>query len=509
MIKKWPGSLRVETKLRSLIYNSAFGDVQSMLRRSNTITQLLLSKKTGWLGAVCLIFNAATGPGLPFTPANFSNPGLVPTILMFGVFTLISGFCALFIIEALQAIPGNAHFQGDVEYATLINFYFDPITHVIGQMFLYCALVSNLIQSFVLSAQAVDFLLVDIAGRTCGVSFALQWLCVAHSDTVEIALHSPFGDLYMIFTLGFLVVLCICIPLSLVNLDDNMWVQYASFALSIFIAAQWSSSSSDLVLSRIPIATNLHDNYQLYGTVGGTVMLNLAVSYVIPSWINLKAKEVNAQKTVWLSLGLISTVFIFTGIILSLGFEATTDNILPILQQKGIPRTLTKITVYAFSFVMLIPSIPVNMIISKENLTQNKVVGPRIAFCISYILPILICIPLQNGLWLLPFQTWTSILFVSTANFIIPVIIYFKCLFFRRGYNENRSILILTQFFPQSRLNSCMRSIIGQARLINSLIGKQIIRRISGSLMQQLRQIQYPQSTPHHRLALSFIPRRT
>jgi hypothetical protein len=59
---------------------------------------------------------------------------------------------------------------------------------------------------------------------------------------------------------------------------------------------------------------------------------------------------------------------------------------------------------------------------------------------VSFLLPWLIVFPLQTGNSLLLFQTWTSSLFVSTSNFIIPVIIYFKCVQFRSQYNVDRQL---------------------------------------------------------------------
>jgi amino acid permease len=116
---------------------------------------LVSSKTVGFAGALAFIFNAATGPGLPFTPGNFQSPGWLFTVISFAIFSIVSGFSILLIVEAMQSIPGNRHFQGDVEYATLINFYFGPVHHVIGQIMLYGALQSNAIQGIVLSAQVL------------------------------------------------------------------------------------------------------------------------------------------------------------------------------------------------------------------------------------------------------------------------------------------------------------------------------------------------------------------
>ena len=102
-----------------------------------------------------MLFNALTGPGIPFTPQLFSaaGGGLVATLAFFASVAVISGISVLLIVEAMQAIPGNKHFQGTVEFGTLINFYFGKVTHLFGQLLLYGALQSNAIQSIVISAQ--------------------------------------------------------------------------------------------------------------------------------------------------------------------------------------------------------------------------------------------------------------------------------------------------------------------------------------------------------------------
>jgi hypothetical protein len=171
------------------------------LRGRETYKRLISSKKIGFIGALVLIFNAATGPGLPFTPPNFQNPGYLFTCFSFVSFAILSAFSVLLIVEAMQAIPGNRHFQGDVEYATMINFYFGPTAHKIGQLMLYGALQSNCIQGIVLSAQSIDNMLVGVFGSTCGLSLNLNPICVDQRT----AFPSPFGDTHMLITVGFAV----------------------------------------------------------------------------------------------------------------------------------------------------------------------------------------------------------------------------------------------------------------------------------------------------------------
>ena len=61
--------------------------------------------------------------------------------------------------------------------------------------------------------------------KTCGLALSgphTGWICVDRAGE----LPSPFGNTFMLTTLGFMIVLLLVIPLGLSNLDDNMWVQY-------------------------------------------------------------------------------------------------------------------------------------------------------------------------------------------------------------------------------------------------------------------------------------------
>lgn len=214
----------------------------------------------------------------------------------------------------MQAIPGNKHFQGDVEYATLINFYFGRWAHIAGQLLLYGALQSNAIQGIVLSAQSIDSIFIDLFGKTCGLSIAGKytgWICVADQSADY---PSPFENTWMLFTLGLVVVIMIAVPLGLSNLDDNMWVQYLAFCVSIIMIIQWMSTSfvvgfdSSRLVAAAPLGI-------IYGQVVGTVLLNLAITTIIPSWINIKRKDVNVQQSVWISISCITFFYILSGLI--------------------------------------------------------------------------------------------------------------------------------------------------------------------------------------------------
>lgn len=158
---------------------------------------------------------------MPFTASLFQQGGLIIPILLFVFFAVLSTLACLFIVEAMRLIPGNKNFQGVVEFATLVNFYFSdrPFIHLFAQLCLYGAIQSNAIQSIVLSAQTLDNVLIDIFGKTCGLAvppFHSIWHCVSETSSTS----SPFGDTVMFFTIGYLLVLVFVIPMAIFDLEE-------------------------------------------------------------------------------------------------------------------------------------------------------------------------------------------------------------------------------------------------------------------------------------------------
>ncbi|KAJ3039107.1 hypothetical protein HDV00_012597 [Rhizophlyctis rosea] len=229
--------------------------------------------------------------------------------------------------------------------------------------------------------------------------------------------------------------LLLSIPLGIMNLDDNIMIQIVAFCLAMIIGLEWIGASivNGLVPSRVPAFGQPSGFAQAIGPV----LLNLAFTTVVPSWINIKKKSVNAQGVVYTSTAVATAFYLLMGIFTALGFEidAVSQNLIPALLSSN---TVNKVFAYAFNLVMLLPAIPVCFIVTKINLVQNKVTGRHLATFLAQVLPWILVIPLQTGSTMKQFMTWTSLLFVSTANFVIPLVIYLKCLKFRRAYNSDR-----------------------------------------------------------------------
>jgi len=202
---------RIGTYLRSKSTLTSRGGL-SLRLRNKTLKRLLDTKTVGFAGGVTLLINGILGPGLIPTPQIFSDSGLIIPCITFVFFAVFSTICAQFIIEAMQCIPGNKHFQGTVEFSTLINFYFGNKMHFIGQIILYLAIQSANISSIIYSAQTMDNFIINIFKKSYGVALNLFSNSGIGSKKIDIYSvkemakeNSPFGDQFMLVTLGYLV----------------------------------------------------------------------------------------------------------------------------------------------------------------------------------------------------------------------------------------------------------------------------------------------------------------
>ncbi|KAI9335489.1 hypothetical protein BDR26DRAFT_528712 [Obelidium mucronatum] len=429
-------------------------------RHSSTVRRLNRSKTASFFGGVCLLFNAMTGAGIPFTPSLFATLGWVPPFFLFILFAVISAFSVLFIIESMQAMPGNRHFQGTVEFATLINFFFGPAEHIMGQLILYGAIQSQAMNNIVLSAQTFDHIFVDVFHKTCAIAFPgngvdFGWYCVSNDQStaaaVALGASSPFGDQPILFSLGFLSVIGICIPLAISNMDDNIVVQMAAFIITVLVSAEWFIESSFTAQRTRIQSISLSP---AFANLLGPIILNFSCAIFVPSWINLKRKSVNVQNTVWVTMFGAVLLFGIIGLFPALAFDDlklkdaadTPKNIISILSDSMYTPhfAINKVFCYVFSIVMLLPAIPVSFIVSEQNIAQNfQINTPKKKICLkflTFVLPWVLTIPMQTGSALGVFINYTGVLLISPANFVIPLVIYLKCLKFRKCYNETREL---------------------------------------------------------------------
>ncbi|KXS18074.1 hypothetical protein M427DRAFT_221514 [Gonapodya prolifera JEL478] len=421
------------------------------LKRQGTYKRLTTSKTVGIIGGLSLLINSLSGPGLVYVPQLFQQAGWLPALLCFGLFFLMGTIGSLFLVESMQNIPGNRHFQGTVEFATLINFYFEnKYLHYLGQFMLYAALQGLNVANIVLTIQQFDKLVMAIFKKDCGIAFSSNvvsvaptfnstspFFCVAQTalDGVTPAPPSPFGNVPMFITLGMVIALCTVFPLGTLNLDDNIWSQIAAVVIAVVIVFQWLIAF---------FMNGLSNPLPAFGSsipsAPGLTMTNYAFIVTVPSWINVKQKHVPVSTTLWSATAGATIVYILVGIFGALSLKDVQNLLSALGEIDGTLGTVSNVFGYIFTIAVLMASIPVTCIVARNNLVQNEILSYRIATVFTHVLPWLASIPMQTGSAINTWTNWTGLLFISTANFIIPFLIYLRATSFRDGYENGRAL---------------------------------------------------------------------
>jgi hypothetical protein len=186
---------------------------------------------SGLIGSISLLVCSITGPGMVLIPMIYQDGGYLFPTAIFLIVTLLSGISSLFVVESISRFPGNEHFQRNVEFTVLVHQFYGRKVYYMFLMILYASIQSTNIVSIIGSAQIFDSLFIAFFGSTCGYGIhPINGLyCVNQISNT----NSPFGDNYMLCTFGLLIVALIIIPMTSIDLNDNMFLQFLSFAYNI------------------------------------------------------------------------------------------------------------------------------------------------------------------------------------------------------------------------------------------------------------------------------------
>ncbi|KAF9315555.1 hypothetical protein BG003_002908 [Podila horticola] len=417
-----------------------------------------------------------TGPGLVTIPVVAQSAGWLPTILGFGLVALLSTLSSLFICEAMTEVPGNEYFQSNVEYSNLVLCFFGRRYHLFVQIVCFLAMQTTNIASIAVSAQLFDNLLIKLFHRTCGIQIYPHpsFVCV----TEQLPSASPFTGV-MIMTAGVLLALAMILPLAVLKLSENIWLQLASFILIIFIVLQWIVTffMHGLDTTLVPIVGP--DISQTFGTI----LFNYAFITTVPSWANAKKPSVSIHKSIGWSVTITTIIYLCVAIIGGMAFQIPANSsLIQAINSSPDATVLSQVTGYTFPIAALITSIPINIIVIRYNLIQSGACNMVWSNILSGVLPWLVAIPCMTGAGLTAVINWSSLFLVSTANFIIPFILYI----YSKKHREKLNKLPIIEMEQYARLSRDVSrsSLSGRSRRGTSVSGS-IRRRASGN-------------TPHH-----------
>ncbi|KAF9576857.1 hypothetical protein EC968_003364 [Mortierella alpina] len=425
-------------------------------------------KDISFWGGTALLISNMTGPGLVTLPIVAQAAGWLPTVLGFVLVATLSTLSSLFICEAMTEVPGNEYFQSNVEFSNLVECFFGRRYHLLVQIICFLAMQTTNIASIAVSAQLFDNLLIQIFHRTCGFEIYPHpsFVCVS----AQLHSASPFSGV-MLMTAGVLLALVMILPLGLLKLSENIWLQLASFILMIVIVIQWIVTFFMHGLDTTLVPAVGSDIGQTFGTI----LFNYAFITTVPSWANAKQPSVSIHKTVGWSVTITTTIYLMVAIVGGMAFPIQSDSsLIQAISSSPNATTLSLIAGYTFPIAALITSVPINIIVIRYNLIQSGACNMVWSNVLSGVLPWLIAIPCMTGSGLTTVINWSSLFLVSTANFIIPFILYI----YSKRHREKLNRLPIIEMEQHARLSRevSRSSLPGQLRRDIS-VGGSIRRR--------------------------------
>eukprot|EP01113_Clastostelium_recurvatum_P042896 TRINITY_DN7000_c0_g1_i1.p1 TRINITY_DN7000_c0_g1~~TRINITY_DN7000_c0_g1_i1.p1 ORF type:complete len:499 (-),score=171.10 TRINITY_DN7000_c0_g1_i1:74-1570(-) len=384
--------------------------------------------------SLVFIINQIYGPGVLSIPIVFQQAGWLPTTLVLAAFTFISSFSATLLAESLSLIPGNKNYDRHIEYTVAIKYFYGKKWYVMFQVFLNITLQSYNIASIVVCAQSLDQFLIYIFKHT----YALQLYPSPHffaTPTADI-LYNNTTPLIAI-SLGYLIIAALCIPSGFLNLDDNVKVvQLGSFIALVVLLGEFIVQFAIMGVEKgfTPVPAIGASPAQLVSVF----IFSWAYPMFIPSWVNEKKNEVSVNKVIWFSSILSFAGYLSIGLLAAFVFgNIQTDNILGSLSDPTMFKPVTVIASYLFSLGVIAPGIPVCCITTRYNLFIGHICSKRWSYFWGVIAPWLVGFIFSQSKLFAAMLAWSSLIFGSIINFVVPMMVYNKATKIKRQMLAN------------------------------------------------------------------------
>eukprot|EP00842_Homolaphlyctis_polyrhiza_P006555 jgi/Hompol1/6900/HPOL_003765-RA len=381
-------------------------------------------KNLGFVGSVCLLISSISGPGVAIIPQVFQSAGWFVSSISFIGIGILTGIASLFVVEASSRFPGNEQFERNVEFTILVHQFYGRRWYYALIFILYGSLTSTNIASIVGASQIFDNLFITAFGGTCGIGLSpISGLyCVTSAGNT----NSPFGNNYMLITVGALINLMVIVPLTLMDINSNALLQLVSAGyLGIFTIT--------VVAQSLVMRTNTawlpavgSDTQHILGTV----IFNFALANEVPSWVNVTHPKVNLKKCVWTAISISCLLYIIIGIFGALSFRIDlSTNIAQAMYYNSTNLSPGAhgwiVFMYVlYPFFMYITSVPIAMIVVRLNFLASRITTKGMANFWAIYAPFLLAIPFQTGSLINHFGIWTSLTFQAICNFTVPFLIY-------------------------------------------------------------------------------------
>ena len=389
----------------------------------------------GFLGGLCLMSNNICGSAMVQLPGLNQQAGWVGPTLAFILVAAATTMSALLLARAIASLPGNARFGQRWEMGRVAQELLPRWAYLVTVFFLVASFIAQNISNIIVSAQSWDGIFLAAGGHTCALQMypptgGSPMVCI-DGDNDNVVTDSPFGADAYVISAGYLLVLVATVPLSYLNLDDNIWVQVGGMALLVACVVVWVAQFIGLGLSSAlmpPFATTASGGPTQYTSVLPTVLFNYGFVATTPSWLNEKSASTSTTRTLLASVGLATFLYLALGLFggLSLAAFGTGADVLSVILEGGVPGMweVSRVAAYVFPIVNLMASIPVFAVIVRYNLVNTGWLPVWAANLVAVGAPWALSLVFYAGNQLTDLINWSSALLFVPINLLIPVALY-------------------------------------------------------------------------------------
>jgi len=419
-------SVKVSEEVKSpRIRGSHFRAVSSARHTVTHIHDHTFGKKTiGYMGGFALLINNMIGPGIVAVPLIITNGGNFLPCLAIAIVGILACLASSMMCECMRHVPGNENFRGRVEFIAVIDHFLGDRWAFVSVMFLCGSIITLNMASLIVAANQFDNLFMGLLGQTCGFEFtAFEVLCTSTSET-DAAFTQPF-----VFTFGYLVALCISLPLSMMNLDDNVNVQIVALFVIMGILLFWILELLPASFTQLFDGVNDVPNFwgSTHSAIIGSVLSNFPFVTTVPSWCNERKAEVSINKVLWGSVTICVSIYVIFGLVAANSLSGQVSNQVNFLSALAgqNPGIIGQVCLQVFPFLAALLGVPVMVVVGRYNLMQADVVTKdSVANFIVYGIPFIACLAIGSKLQFI--INWGSLFFVGISNFVIPFLVFYK-----------------------------------------------------------------------------------
>uniref|UniRef100_A0A0C3UDE5 Amino acid transporter transmembrane domain-containing protein n=1 Tax=Guillardia theta (strain CCMP2712) TaxID=905079 RepID=A0A0C3UDE5_GUITC len=393
-------------------------------------------KSLGFFSSIVIVVNNIAGPGMLVLPKVYQDAGwFVPTVVLF-VICIASSLAAILLTDAMARVPGNSRFQRRIEFVNVFEEFWGHRGMQLAQGMFIVNMMAQISSSIISNAQVMDSFIVFLNPRH--TTYALQvWPTldiISWSPPLKAILQPPvtmeqsaachqgkvipFNDpeeSRAIISLGYLSLALILIPMSIMNLEENIFIQKISFYMLLLLSAEFLMQFYMQGMGNHEVPAFGHD----YSHVLGSIVFNFAFIVVVPSWVNEKKAEVGIAPSIWISTFFSTILYVATGWMGAMAYYRAEGNFLNTLSNACSP-TITRVSAFLFAFGMIGLGIPFICIVTRYSLLVGRVCGPRMSHFWAIFFPWLVSWVFYEGGLFNELIAWSGDLALGPINFVFP-----------------------------------------------------------------------------------------